>query len=528
MNDAATPTVEMLDICKQYPGGTIANDHVSFLARQSEIHAVIGENGAGKTTLMSILYGRIIPDHGTIRIRGKEVRLATPADALALGIGLVSQHTTVIPALSLLENAMLGFEPTRGGWLRPSSALRQLQNLAGTLDADIDWTARAEGLSVATLQKAEILKALYRGANILILDEPTATLAPHEADALFHILHGLTSRGTTVLLVTHKIREVMEHSDAVTVLRRGHTIGERRTINTNSADLTALVLGHSTIDQTTQPVSVPMQGTQTPSARSSVSSSVAPLMELRGVTVLNDRQAPAVRNVSLSMYHGEILGIAGVDGSGQRELAEAMVGLRRPASGSINLQGHDVSAQGVRARAELGVRFVPEDRQTEGLVEPMSIAENLALSRCRSRSYRAGVLLSPHRMCEQAEASIDRFHIQTSSANEPVSDLSGGNQQKVVLARALSGTPALVVAIQPTRGLDIGATQEVYDALEEVRRAGAAAVVFSLDIDELLTVSDRIAVMYNGAVAGILPRAEATSDEIGRMMLGGAAQGNAQ
>ncbi len=597
MSPEPEPVVQMANITKTFPGGVIANHDVSLSVWEGTIHAVIGENGAGKSTLMNVLFGRYQPDSGRIRIRGQDVKIDSPAKAIALGIGMVTQHTTMIPALTALDNIILGAEPRSAGVIDRTEALRRVGELAGSLGIEVDWNARAGTLSVAGLQKAEIVKALYRGARILILDEPTATLAPQEADSLFALLHSLADSGAdgadalhllvdsgaggadalhlpvdsgaggasalqkrkgsgvTAIMVTHKLREVMAHSSQVTVLRGGKTSGERITSETYPDDLLALMLGHKTATPGTRlaretsedspraeawergPNSEMLSATvrdgerdgarfvqlggEDVGARPMSAGTAPPTLEVRGVRALNDRGAPAVNGVSLDVRPGEIVGVAGVDGSGQTELAEAIVGLRSITGGGVWFNGEEITRLSVAARMRKGMAYVPEDRQRDGLVLDYTIAENMILGRQREPTCCGGRTLDLRCMTVKGENAVREHRIRARGGDTVVRYLSGGNQQKVVLARALDGQPKLLVAMQPTRGLDVEATRFVYDTLRKALLGGMGILLFSLDLDELFEMSTRIAVIYNGTLAGIVPKREGTPEGIGKLMVSG-------
>ncbi len=514
----------MLNIRKVFPGGVVANDDVSLAVQADTIHAVIGENGAGKTTLMNILYGRYQPDAGRICVEGQEVRIQSPAHAISLGIGMVTQHTTMIPALTALENVILGAEPTAGGYIQTADGLRRVREVAKRLEVDLDWRARAGSLSVAALQKAEIVKALYRGARILVLDEPSATLAPQEAEALFAVLHSLVDSGATVLLVTHKLREVMAHCDQVTVMRGGHRVADRAVSETYPEELRLLMLGQGTtirgVSMDRAPAPTPIQAMPWDER---ARFAPVPTLEMAGVTVLNARRAPAIHSVSLNVQPGEVLGIAGVDGSGQKELAEAVVGLRSVQSGRITLQGEDITNLTVGERLHQGIAYIPEDRHREGLVLDFSIAENMLLGREHDSEFGGGRVLNLTRVHALGGTAVRDHRIRAGGGDVKAGTLSGGNQQKVVIARALASEPRLLVAVQPTRGLDVEATRFVYESLRRGTANGLSILLFSLDLDEIFELSDRIAVMYNGQLAGILPRIEATQEAVGRLMVEGRA-----
>jgi ABC-type uncharacterized transport system ATPase subunit len=518
---ASDALIRMEQITKRFPG-IVANDKVSLRVRAGGFHAVIGENGAGKSTLLNILYGLYRADEGRITLRGEDVTQAlhSPADAIRRGVGLVSQHYALIPALSVIENVMLGTEPTGpGGVLNRRAAADKIATLADRLGlAGLDLNQRAERLSVAAQQKVEILKALFRGANLLLLDEPTATLAPQEADALFALLHSLVEEGATVVFVTHKLREVMAHSDAVTVLRAGRNAGDFRTADSDEHELLRCMIG----ERAPRP--------QESTTAASSPSMAQPLLRITDLTVRNARHAVAVEHAALELRAGEILGIAGVDGSGQRELSEAIVGLRRAETGELRLLGKSgdtlLNPLSVRRRQQLGIAYIPEDRHRAAMVMDFSIAENYLLGHENAPAWGGGPVLHASRLFARATQMIRDYDVRMGSrdANSLARHLSGGNQQKVVIARAIDSDPCLLVACQPTRGLDRGATVFVYDTLRQARTRGLGILLFSLDLDEVLELSDRIAVMFNGRIVGLLDRADATPERIGALMTGAAQQ----
>jgi simple sugar transport system ATP-binding protein len=499
----------MRNITKRYPGGVVANIEISLTVLPGTAHAVVGENGAGKSTLMGVLYGSVLPDAGSIEIGGAPVLLRRPADAIRHGIGLVTQHTTMIPALTALDNVLLGFEPIRLGTLDRQAGRRRVEELSAQAGIEVDWSASAVSLSVAALQKAEIVKALYRGARVLILDEPTATLAPAEADRLFAVVQGIVASGASVLFITHKLREVLEHSDHVTILRGGATTGDRVTSETSADELVSLMLGPDR--SAIRPAEGPREGPR--------QAEVA--LQVNGLTVRGRGGRPAVHYADLSVRAGEVLGVAGVDGSGQRELAEAIIGLRPAISGSVTLCGDDVTGRSVAFRAAAGLAYVPEDRHREGLILDFDLSENLLLGRHRDASAGGGRFLQRRRVLADAERLLTEAGVASAGPAALASSLSGGNQQKVVVARALARQPRALVAMQPTRGLDVGASAAVYDAIRARTAAGMGVLLFSLDLDELREVSDRIAVMYNGRIAGVMDRDEAGVDRLGKLMTEG-------
>ncbi len=515
--------VRMEGITKRFPG-IVANQDVQLRVLRGAFHAVIGENGAGKSTLLNILYGRYRPDTGKVFVRDTDVTdaLRGPQDAIGLGIGLVSQHYALIPALTVLENVVMGAEPTWiGGVLDVRSAMERIRDLAGHLGLkDLDLHVRAERLSVAAQQKVEILKALYRNAQILLLDEPTATLAPQEADSLFALLHKLGEEGATIVFVTHKIREVMSHSDAVTVLRRGQNAGDFVTRATDPQELLNAMIG---------PRSGDVRFTPEAGSVEKVRANLAgPLLHLSNVSVRNARRALAVQEAELKVASGEIVG--GVDGSGQRELSEAIVGLRSLETGDMFLfegsseRAVNLKSLSVRARQKRGVAYIPEDRHRSGMVMDFSIAENYLLGHEDNAEWGGGLLLKSSRLLERAARMIQDYDVRIGERDSTASgrDLSGGNQQKVVFARAIDSKPRLLVACQPTRGLDRGATEFVYNTLQDARARGTGILLFSLDLDEVLELSDRIAVMFNGRIVRVLPRSEATAERLGALMTGSA------
>ena len=514
------PLFQLDHITKRFPG-VVANDDVSLALWEGTIHAVIGENGAGKSTLMGVLYGRHQPDSGRILYRGEETPISDPSAAIALGIGMVTQHTTMIPALSALDNVILGNEPAgAGGVIDRKAARGKVEEIGERLGIRVDWGAEAEKLSVATLQKLDIVKALYRGARVLILDEPTATLAPLEAEALFTLLHTLVGQGVTVVFVTHKLREVMAHSERITVLRGGKITGERITAETFSDDLLELMLGNANLRQSLVAESerpIPTVDSAPPVTRSEP----VPALEIRNVCVQGDRGAVPVRDVDITAFPGEVVGVAGVDGSGQRELAHAIVGLRPVQSGKILVNGRDVSGLSVGQRLLEGIAYVPEDRQREGLILDFTLAENMVLGKHRQKGFGGGRTLNPARISMNGEHAIRDHRIRAGGSEVAVRTLSGGNQQKVVIARALESRPRVLVAMQPTRGLDVEATRFIYASLRRALADGMGMLLFSLDMDEIMEIADRIAVMYNGGIAAVVPREGSTPDGIGRMMVEG-------
>lgn len=507
MDPSAPLHLEMRSITKAFPA-VVANRDVSLSVRRGTIHAVIGENGAGKSTLMNVLYGRYRPDAGQILLDGREVQIGSPSEAIQLGIGLVAQHTTLIPALTLLENIILGAEPTKHGILRTADSVARVKDICDRLAIEIPVNAAAGDVSIAVQQKTEIIKALYRGARLIIFDEPTAMLAAQEADALFALMHAYVDGGNTALLITHKLKEVADHADYVTVLRAGREVGSGAAEEIDSDTMLALIIGKR---EATDLTLSERDQTPSPAAR--------PILEVRGLSCHG--RGSMLREVSLTVHAGEIVGVAGVDGSGQRELAESIVGLRPSRSESLRLDGKEISGFSAAGRLSRGLAFIPEDRQREGLILDFNIAENLLLGRQRDRRFGGGTPLRPLWIQEIGRQAIQNFRIAATSERSPARGLSGGNQQKLLVARALQGTPRLLVAMQPTRGLDVEASSATFREIRARTAQGMGVLLFSLDLDELIASSDRIAVMYNGRIAGIIQRAEATPEAIGRMMMSG-------
>jgi general nucleoside transport system ATP-binding protein len=498
-----TPAVELRGISKAF-GKVQALQSVDLEVEKGTIHAVVGENGAGKTTLMRVLYGAIQPDSGTIRTDGSERRFHNSAEAIRAGIGMVSQHYSIIPELTCLENLMLGAEP--GYVIDKRSALARAQALAEKMGFSFDWICEAATLSPAAAQKLEILKLLWRESRIMILDEPTAMLSPADSDALFASLRQLTEEGATVLLVTHRLPEVMEHCKRVTVLRGGKKVSDHLVGETSAAELSELIVGH------------PLEGAARVAAPGSHAGQ--PLLMLAGVTVIGSRGEEALKDVSFHVREGEVLGIAGVDGNGQRELFHTLAGVLHPRSGKVLLGPDDITRAGPRRRAALGVRLIPEDRHEEGVVEDWSLAENAALGMQRLKPFAGGGWLREEPKRQLAAAMAERFKTKHGGLDMPMRSLSGGNQQRFVAARALSLNPKLILAFQPARGLDIDGTRQVYDAIREECARGACALVVSFDLDELLANCDRVVALNHGRIFEPPPGQEHDRMAIGRLMVG--------
>lgn len=489
---------EMLGITKTF-GDLVANDKVDFQLRKGEIHALLGENGAGKTTLMRILYGLYHQDTGTIKIEEKPVDIRSPKDAIANGIGMVTQHFALVPPLSVAENVVLGY--TDSFVLNQAAIEEKVGDAAKRFGIHIDPKSLVRHLAVGQRQRVEILKALYRNARILILDEPTAVLVPQEVDALFETLNRLKTEGLSVIFISHKLYEVTQITDRVTVLRDGKLIGTVNTADVNQSALAAMMVGRETFGVTRQTETM---------AEDKVT------LQINTVCVNNDQGLKALTNISLEVNAGEILGIAGVGGNGQKELAEALCGVRACTSGSIQLMGEELLGRTPAQFTQAGMGRIPEDRH-EGMVADLTVTENLALEHLNE--YTKNGVLDHKAIRLQAEKLIDQFQIKA-QPNDSVRTLSGGNMQKVLLARVLSRNPKALIVPQPTRGLDVGATEYVRQQLLEQRKRGAAVLLISEDLDEILALSDRIAVIYEGEIVGIMPADEATPERLGLLMSG--------
>ncbi|WP_437966540.1 ABC transporter ATP-binding protein [Sorangium sp. So ce260] len=504
-----TTVLEARGITKRF-SGVVANDGVDLDLREGEIHALLGENGAGKSTLMNILYGLVRPDAGELRRSGRPVSLRSPSDAIALGIGMVHQHFMLIPVFTVAENIVLGAEPVRGGLrgglLHRARASAEVRELSARYGLDVDPDARVEDLPVGVQQRVEIIKALYRKAEILILDEPTAVLTPQEAEELFRVLRGLTARRVSVLFITHKLREVLAVADRVTVMRAGKVVGAAIPAETDERGLAATMVGREVV----------LQVSKSPASPKAVVLEV----ERLGVAGRRGSGGDAVREVSFSVREGEILGIAGVQGNGQTELVEAITGLSPARDGRVLLRGRDVTRALPRALIERGVSHVPEDRQRHGLVLSYSIADNLVLCTYDKAPFAVRGVLRDDAREENARRLIKTYDIRAPGPGTPVSALSGGNQQKVILAREMSRPVELLVASQPTRGVDVGSIEHIHREIVAARDAGAAVLLVSAELDEILALSDRIAVMYRGGIVATRDAGEVTRTELGMLMAG--------
>ena len=496
------PHVEMRGIVKRF-GDFTALHGVDLVVNEGEIHALLGENGAGKSTLMNILYGLYRPDGGTIRLRGQEASIRSPRDAIARGIGMIHQHFMLIPPLTVAENVVLGDERS-GPLLSQRSLAARVRELEEQFHISVDPDARVEDLPLGLQQRVEILKVLYRGSELLIFDEPTAVLTPQEVNELFAIVRTLREQGKVVIFITHKLREVFAVTDRITVLRAGRNAGDLVTKSTTPAGIAKLMVGREL-----RPVAARMSPPSTD-----------PILEIRGLQARSDRGAPALQGVDLTVHAGEILGVAGVGGNGQSELAECVLGLREPTAGTITVGGADVAHDDPRRTRQRGVAFVPEDRRREGLVLAFTIADNFILGKQDRPPFSRRGVLDNAVIRANGDRLAKEFDVRPPNAQAIVGNLSGGNQQKVVLGRELSEQPALIVVNQPTRGLDVGSTEYVWERLLEQRARGAGVLLISSELDEIRALSDRIAVMFEGRLVASLAAAEATEERLGLLMAG--------
>jgi general nucleoside transport system ATP-binding protein len=498
------PLLELRGITKRFPG-VVANDSIDFDLRRREVHALLGENGAGKSTLMNVLYGLYQPDEGEIRMNGKPVSIHSPRDAIDLGIGMVHQHFMLIPVMSVAENIVLASEPKRAGVLLDyEAAVERVEQIARSFRFAVNPRARVESISVGQQQRVEILKALYRGAEILILDEPTAVLTPQEAKELFGILRSLTKEGMSVVFISHKLHEVLDIADRVTVLRRGKSIDTLPREGATQAQLAKLMVGREVLLRVEKKPAEPGES----------------LLDVEDLHVVDERGLPAVRGVSFQVRAGEIVGIAGVDGNGQTELIDALTGLTKAQSGEVRIGGRDVTRDSARERLDEGVGHIPEDRQRRGLVLDFTLAENLGLHDFRKEPNSRFGLLFPGRLVAVARRVLKAFDVRGGGPQTLASSLSGGNQQKVVIAREVERDPRVLVAAQPTRGLDVGAIEFVHRRLVEERDEGRAVLLVSLELEEIMSLSDRILVLFGGRIVGEYPP-DVSEEELGIAMTGG-------
>jgi general nucleoside transport system ATP-binding protein len=500
--------LELRGITKRF-GALVANDAIDFELRRGEIHALLGENGAGKSTLMNILYGLHQPDEGEIRLDGEPVKVDSARRAIGLGIGMVHQHFMLVPVMTVAENLVLGTEPTRGPLLDYKAAAARTRELSERYGLAVDPDATVEDLGVGAQQRVEILRALFRDAKVLVLDEPTAVLTAQESQDLFRVLRALTEDGTGVVFITHKLNEVLDAADRVTVLRRGKKIDTVPTEGATERSLATLMVGRDVL--------LRVDKTEAKAGKT--------LLEVRDLHVNDDRGLPAVRGLSLKVCAGEIVGLAGVDANGQSQLIEAITGLRHIESGTVTVDGEDITGSGALAAIRAGVGHIAEDRHERGLVLQFDLAENLSLLEYRSKAMGRW-LLSPRTMDERASRLLNDYDVRGGDVNTLAASLSGGNQQKVVIARELSADPKVLIAAQPTRGLDVGAIEFVHRRLVEERDKGRAILLISLELEEIRSLSDRALVIYEGEIVADLPPTS-SEEEFGVVMTGGGRRGAA-
>ena len=495
--------MEMRGIVKRFPG-VLAVDHVDFDVRAGEVHALLGENGAGKSTLMKILYGLYQPNEGEIYLNGERVSIKSPSDAIALGIGMIHQHFMLVPSLTVAENVALGLKSTREPLLDLDVVADRINQLAETYGLQVEPFAPVWQLAVGERQRVEIIKALYRGAALLILDEPTAVLTPQEVDDLFVTLRQMVEDGHALIFISHKLHEVLAISHRVSVLRDGHYVGSVPTAEATKASLARMMVGREVLLTYEVP---PVEAGP-------------PLLEVRGLRAESDRGTEALRGVNLDVRAGEILGLAGVSGNGQRELAEVIFGLRPATAGTVTVDGMDVTGKSPTELNKLGLSYIPEERMVDGVIKDFTVAENLMLQDHAVRPYSFSIFLNPRAITQRCAELIRNFNIRTPTQETPIKSLSGGNIQKLVLARELARQPRVLIAAQPTRGVDIGATEYIHQRLLEQRARGTAILLISEDLDEIMALADRIAVIYEGEIMGVVDRADASVEELGLMMAG--------
>ncbi|MBN1178540.1 MAG: ABC transporter ATP-binding protein, partial [Anaerolineae bacterium] len=483
-----------------------ANDHIDLSLEEGQIMALLGENGAGKSTLMNILYGLYTPDEGDIFIRGERVDIQDPNDAIARGVGMVHQHFMLVPVLTVTENVMLGVESIKNGiFLDRAKAARRIHEISEQYNLDVDPHATIQSLPVGVQQRVEIIKLLYRKADILILDEPTAVLTPQEVDELFKIIRSLINQGKSLIFITHKLKEVMAIADKIAVLRNGRVVGTTTPAETNEQHLAAMMVGRDVLLQVEKTDARPGET----------------VLDVENLVVEDDLHNQAVRGISFQVRAGEVVGVAGVQGNGQTELVQALTGLRHAAAGRVRILGHNTTHASPRKILETGVAHVPEDRQKDGLVLEFPISDNMVLNTYyRPPFSRSGLVLQEDAILSAAEQRTREFDVRTPSVMTPVGSLSGGNQQKVIVAREFSRPIKLLIASQPTRGLDVGSIEYIHRSIIKKRDEGCAVLVVSSELDEVMSLSDRIIVMYEGAIVDILPADQATKEQIGLLMCG--------
>ncbi|OLO40468.1 heme ABC transporter ATP-binding protein [Alkalihalophilus pseudofirmus] len=499
--------IEMKDIRKEFPG-IVANDNVTLQVKQGEIHALLGENGAGKSTLMNVLFGLYQPEKGEILVKGKPVKITDPNVANRLGIGMVHQHFMLVEKFTVTENIILGKEPTAGGKINIKKAAKDVETISKQYGLAVDPYAKIQDISVGMQQRVEILKTLYRGAEILIFDEPTAALTPQEITELIQIMKKLVSEGKSIILITHKLKEIMEVCDRCTVIRRGRGIGTVDISESTPDSLAAMMVGREVNFSVEKDPAQPKDA----------------VLQIKDLVVKDARDITAVNDLHLEVHAGEILGVAGVDGNGQTELIEAITGLRKPTGGNIQLNGQDITGLTPRKITGAGVGHIPQDRHKHGLVLDFTVGENIVLQTYYQKPYSTSGVLNFNEIYKKANELIEDYDVRTPSEHTLARALSGGNQQKAIIAREVDRSPDLLIAAQPTRGLDVGAIESIHYRLVKERDKGKAVLLISLELDEVLNVSDRIAVIYEGKIVAIVDADKTNENELGLLMAGGSAK----
>lgn len=498
--------VEMLNIRKEFPG-IVANDNITLQLRKGEIHALLGENGAGKSTLMGILFGMNQPDKGVIKVRGKEVKITNPNVANDLGIGMVHQHFKLVENFTVTQNIVLGCEPKIlfGLGMDLNKAAKRIEELSKQYGLNVDPNAKIENISIGMQQRVEILKMLYRDADVLILDEPTAVLTPQEIDELIKIMKNLINEGKSIIIITHKLKEIKAAADRCTVIRRGRYIGTVDVKTTSEAEMAKMMVGRE----------VSFKVNKKPAKPGDV------VLDIKNLSVKNNKKVLGLKDFSIDVRAGEIVGIAGVEGNGQSELIEAITGLRKSESGTINFKNKDITRESIRNRINSGIAHIPEDRHKRGLVLDYTIEENMVLEVYDKKPFSNKGLLNKKEIKKYAEKIIDEFDVRSGEGAESIArSLSGGNQQKAIIGREIELNPELLIAAQPTRGLDVGSIEYIHKRLVEQRDSGKAVLLVSLELDEILNVSDRIAIINNGELIGVVNADETNENEVGLMMAG--------
>ena len=496
--------VEMLNIRKEFPG-IVANDNITLQLKEGEIHALLGENGAGKSTLMGMLFGMYKPDRGSIKVRGKEVKISNPNIANDLGIGMVHQHFKLVDNFTVTENIILGCEPRKGLTVDIKKAAKKIEDLSKQYGLNVDPYAKIEDISVGMQQRVEILKMLYRNANVLIFDEPTAVLTPSEIDELISIMKNMTKEGKSIILITHKLREIKEAANRCTVIRRGKYIGTVDVKDTTEADMAKMMVGREVSFKVEKVEAKPKDV----------------VVKIENLSVNNNKKVLGLKNFSLDIRAGEIVGIAGVEGNGQTELVEALTGMRNIESGKIIFKGKNIVKESIRQRIDDGMAHIPEDRHKRGLILDYTMEDNMVLKAYRNKPFSKNGLINRAKISEYAKKIIETFDVRSGEGGKSIArSLSGGNQQKGVIGREIESDPDFLIAVQPTRGLDVGSIEYIHKRLVEQRDLGKAVLLVSLELDEVLNVSDRIAVVNNGELIGIVNANETNENEVGLMMAG--------